>query len=664
MEEMKYEKKLWGKVEFLHERYKKKKTIINNFKEMIARYQDSCLQFSRSIQFIIDKNYQLLNENNTSIFKALKKLMEFLSVQSQEYTKLCNNIAMNILQSVLKLNDELFAKEKNLHNYYALCQDRYKNSKDALDKAQKAYLNNIKICEKNIKSAKIVEKDPQKNKEEREKKFTKVKKSLDIAKSCEEKYSKSVNEAEKMRLNKNDIEKQILDFYEQIDHYNFDKIKELLGIFIDLYNNTFNNLYGSLTQLKNEYNNINIKNDIELFLDIKNENKPDNPIVFIPYVPEANLKTTSLTGDENETNRLILDYEVMKNLKRLFINICNDLNMEEEEKKYRLRILSLKIFQDGNASFSKEEKAELIALLKNPQFRNYFIINTSKQRTKSRYKRSEKALDDLGDIFNIILAFSENEQNYEEARDCIIISQTFYAEIMVDNKPYKKYLFEYIIDNKWLKNLSFWEGIIDLSIKKELEKSEETNKEAISKETEIQKKERISNVCFSHMLPLTNNMIEFFFKRDIIKKTVDLFVKKYDIDEKNSQMIYDNIENTPEPALPLSKRKKKSDIEKKRAFSYKSNKKNNVNIAFEIIDKKEAKRTSSLNKYMTNINLEDKDKEKLNKINIGESYNLELTKGISFGKEQSNLLEKVDVNKHFATKKTFNASTKNKEDKK
>ena len=63
------------------------------------------------------------------------------------------------------------------------------------------------------------------------------------------------------------------------------------------------------------------------------------------YIPEATLKTTSLTGDENETNQLILDYEVIKILRKNFRNICNDLDMDEEKKKYRLRILSLKIFQ-------------------------------------------------------------------------------------------------------------------------------------------------------------------------------------------------------------------------------------------------------------------------------------------------------------------------------
>ena len=605
MEEMKYEKKLWGKVEFLHERYKKKKTIINNFKDIITRFQDSCLEFSKSIQIIVDKNYQLLNENNTSIFKTIKQLLAFFVVQSKEYNKLCNNIKISILQSFLKSNEEIFTQEKNLYNYYTLCQDRYKRAKEILDNAQKAYTNNIKICEKNIKSAKIAEKNPQKTREEKEKKFTKVKKSLDIAKTCEEKYENSIKEAEKMRNGKNIIEKQMLEFYEQIDHFNFDKIKELLGIFINLYSSMLNNLFGSLSLLQNEYNNINIKNDIQLFLNIENENKPDNPIEFIPYIPDATLKTASLTGDENETNQLILDYEIMKNLKRLFKNICNDLNMEEEEKKYRLRILSLKIFQEGETTFSKEEKAELISYLKNPQFRNYFIIYTSKQRTKSRYKRSEKALDDLGDIFNIILEYSESEKNYEEARDCIIISQTFYAELIVDNKKYKKYLFEYIVDNKWLKNLSFWEGIIDLSIKKELEKNQQDNKEAISKENEIEKKERISNICFSHMLPLTNNMIEFYFKRDIIKKIVDLFVKKYDIDEKNSQMIYDNIDNAPEPEPLLSKRQKKINIERKRANSYKNKKNNNTNINFEIINKIESKKTSSLNKYIIHIKLEE-----------------------------------------------------------
>ena len=49
-QEMQYVKKLWGNVESLHERYKKKKTCINNFMEIINTFQNACQTFSKSLQ--------------------------------------------------------------------------------------------------------------------------------------------------------------------------------------------------------------------------------------------------------------------------------------------------------------------------------------------------------------------------------------------------------------------------------------------------------------------------------------------------------------------------------------------------------------------------------------------------------------------------------------
>jgi len=668
MQEVKFEKynqKLWGKIELLHERYKRKKTFINNFKEIITKFGEVCQYFTKTLQITLDKNYQLLNENNTSLFKAMEKLTTLLSVYSQGYNQLFTLIKTTILPSILKLYEDLFSKEKEYYNSYKSLLDKYNKSKLNLDKTQKDYINSFKTLEKMIKNAKLTEGDPQKTKEEKDKKYSKIPNYIQDVKIHEEKYNASVQEAEKIRAIKNEQEKIILNYYEQMDNFNFMKVRELILIFMDSNNGIYNTICTSLTELNNAFKDININNDIDLFLNnINNDNKPDTPIKFIPYEPTATLKTESLTGDENETKNLILDYEIIRILKKYFKNICQDLNMEEEKKKNRLRVLSLKIFQaDSNNPFTKDEKAELISLLNNPEYRNYFIINTSKQRTKSRYQRDEKVLDDLGDIFNIILCLSEKENNYEEAKNCIIISQTFYAELIVDNKKYKKYLFEYIIDNKWLTSVSFWEGIIDISIKKELEAKQESNKEAISKENETERKERISNICFSHMLPLTNNMIEFFMKKDVIKKTVDLFVKKYDIDEKNVQMIYDNIENTPKPPLPLSKRKKKKEFEKKRAYSYKYIEKKNID--FEKIEEKT--RNSSMKKYKTHIKLEnyynDNNNLKLNNKNeIIDDDDLKLSKKESFNKKKSDLMEKAEVNKKFISKKTFDDSKKNNKD--
>ena len=49
MEDLKYENELWGKVDFLHDRYKKKHLYVSNFIEIITKYQNACLNFSKSL---------------------------------------------------------------------------------------------------------------------------------------------------------------------------------------------------------------------------------------------------------------------------------------------------------------------------------------------------------------------------------------------------------------------------------------------------------------------------------------------------------------------------------------------------------------------------------------------------------------------------------------
>ena len=183
------------------------------------------------------------------------------------------------------------------------------------------------------------------------------------------------------------------------------------------------------------------------------------------------MDASSVSGDPKENEILHINYEVISTLRKSFRNIRDDLDMEEETKKHRLRMLSSKIFKIGpNVTFSKEEKEELLSYLNVPKFRNYFIITLSKQRTKGRFLRGEKLLEDLADILNMILEISEREKNYEEAKNCIILSQTFYSEVILDKKKkekYKRYLFEYIMDNQWLTSPVFWEGIIEFMIQNE-----------------------------------------------------------------------------------------------------------------------------------------------------------------------------------------------------
>ena len=161
MEEMKYEQELWGKVEFLHERYKKKHLYVSNFIDMINKFQYACLNYSKSLSAIINKNYQLVEEKNNSIFSTIDILLSFINLQSKEFFELFNNIKINILEPTTKVLEELNHKEKDLYNSYTKSKTLYNNSKINLEKAKKDYETNLKFCEKTIYNAKTAETNPE-----------------------------------------------------------------------------------------------------------------------------------------------------------------------------------------------------------------------------------------------------------------------------------------------------------------------------------------------------------------------------------------------------------------------------------------------------------------------------------------------------------------------
>ena len=126
-----------------------------------------------------------------------------------------------------------------------------------------------------------------------------------------------------------------------------------------------------------------------------------------------------------------------------------------------------------------------------------------------------------------ILDKAEKENNLDEAINCVILSQTYYCEQIGKNgEMAKKYILDDIRDNKWLSSFEFWEGIIDLMIKKEIEKNERINKN----KNEIDKKNNNNNIYFSQIFSYTNNMIEFNINKNEILDFVEKVCKKYELE--------------------------------------------------------------------------------------------------------------------------------------
>ena len=95
-------------------------------------------------------------------------------------------------------------------------------------------------------------------------------------------------------------------------------------------------------------------------------------------------------------------------------------------------------------AFKKDEKKELISMLKDPFYKTFFLITLSKQRTKGRFQRNETLLYDLSEILHFILNESQKIKDYESAKNCIILSQTFFLKNKIKKIKMKKRNYIYL----------------------------------------------------------------------------------------------------------------------------------------------------------------------------------------------------------------------------
>ena len=115
----------------------------------------------------------------------------------------------------------------------------------------------------------------------------------------------------------------------------------------------------SLDALEDRFKKIKLSHDIDEYIKKnKTDLKSDEPILFIAYYPEASLEANHISGnDKKDIDKLDINYNVILTLYKNFRDIRKDLNMDEEQKKYRLRFLSTKIFKvRPGMEFKKEEK--------------------------------------------------------------------------------------------------------------------------------------------------------------------------------------------------------------------------------------------------------------------------------------------------------------------
>ncbi len=92
-----------------------------------------------------------------------------------------------------------------------------------------------------------------------------------------------------------------------------------------------------------------------------------------------------------------------------------------------------------------------------------FLICLNKYRIAGKFKLEEISFQTLGELIWFILDQSYLENDYEAARYCMILSQTFYCESTLDikNKHQPKTSLQEKIENHEIwKNIVFWENFL------------------------------------------------------------------------------------------------------------------------------------------------------------------------------------------------------------
>ena len=554
-EKLSFEKSLWNKYELLHRRYKTKLECFDNTIEIFNKILGSLKDQQKLINSIISKNYSLFPGSDYTQSTALNLIKKELENNLSQITSNLDLYKRTMIDQLKKHKEDSKAKEKDFYNQFIKLINKYNDSKVLLEKAKNKYYQSIKAAEMSLKYSKSMKVKNIDNSHESQvtiqKLEDKAKELLNEAKKNYDKYIACLKDANKNREESIEKQKQLIKLYQTFEEKDGELISSLLKAIYNRQREKYQSETDFLAEMDSAIKAINVPNDnINLIKAYNSKEKPDEEIPLDQYEPQIDFEKASNPEDYK------INHEIIKSMKTVIPDIMPNFDLEKEGQKQEMRELSKKIFVT-NIPFTSDEKKKLMEYLEQKWSQTYFLIYLSKQRTNGRFARTQKLVKDLAEILNLILQTAEKQNDFEAAKNCMILSQTYYYdEKDKDGNNRKKYLIEFILDYKWLRTPAFWRGIIEEMIVKEAKKYMSLNPKEPDLFDKSRKEccDRLSNICFSQLLPYANNMKEFFVDDRLIVKIIDEFVEKYQIQKEFADTIYAGvISDKPEEVEKLRK---------------------------------------------------------------------------------------------------------------
>ena len=414
--------------------------------------------------------------------------------------------------------------------------------------------------------------------------------SIKVSKSLEKIYTNLINDSTK--IHGVFVQNYTKNFYSTIKTFNIDisnKIKNLLLSFYLSFKNSYRqpmvntdininslnsidegketeNIMNTLYKNNNPLQNISPVNYNLKAIQILKENKFfENNDVNINSTEEElknddgsfeQNKYVSVLDDGFSQLQYISNSSLFLTLKKIFDNFNlidkNDIKFDIEEIKFKTQEYILKIesnmnsypyakdgIQDKNDiviyykrnELTNEELADLEKLLSHHESRIILLQKLSDYRAKGKYYLDQRDFDLLLKYFNIITNHIKAEADYHCAEMIIIISQTYHLQILNKAKgtSRKKYIQDDLKKNEIFRDKNFWEEFLCYAINKEIMKTQRRDKKIMENKSSTDSK--LSNVVFSQLLTIIDNMIEFGFSPEKTREIIEPKINYYKLND-------------------------------------------------------------------------------------------------------------------------------------
>lgn len=513
-------KACWNKYKEIHA---DKILYLSKISSIFIKFEKILSDFDREYKALeIEKLINPIENNkiNETIKLINKSLISFINTTE--------TMMKNIL-SIFKSINKLIKNENSSYDKVLFDSIQYDEEKQKMNEIKKSFIDKMEVIEDSIKS------DIIKNSE------IKIDiKQMGDALNDFDNYKACLSEVNKKRINFNKSQNDLFKIYQKIIMENEVDLYQKINLNFYQVEKALNDSSSVNVEKMKSKKKVNKKEYIKEILSLySSKEKPEEEIDIVNY----NLKQKPYpTSNDSSSDDIIkasqLSEEIIRKMRKYITDNFPNSSLQIQEALVQLPDILNKYIQI-EIETTDEVKNEIIKLIREditiyPQI----LTVLSKLRANSKLYKSKSHIEFLGYILKEILSIAEKKHDYNAARNCILLSQTYFIKEEKTNQ--KLYLFDKIKNNKWINSSDFWRNFIFNQIKVEFSRFEsiypKENLNLINNNTNLPKKYegRVKEIFFSCMLSHVSNMMELHIDKRIVLKILDEFINKYSYLDENS----------------------------------------------------------------------------------------------------------------------------------